>query len=78
MTEKPAPCERILVEAYFPDYPDLQGDTEVLLDLLYGEVLLREEIGDKPGLAGVGLRGFGTLPPWGGRLLIAPSYPLRE
>jgi hypothetical protein len=37
---------RICVEEYLARYPDLAGRDEAILDLIYGEVLLREELGD--------------------------------
>jgi serine/threonine protein kinase/tetratricopeptide (TPR) repeat protein len=39
--------ERVLVEAYVAREPSLAGDTEALLDLLYSEVMLREEYGER-------------------------------
>src|SRR5262249_53181837 len=41
--------ERVLVEAYLHDYPQLTGDPEGVLDLVYHEVVLREEAGELPG-----------------------------
>ena len=42
--------ERVLVEDYLKEFADLLGDPEVLLDLIYHEVIVREEFGDAPGL----------------------------
>jgi hypothetical protein len=42
--------ERILVEAYLAEHPALGGDPEALLDLIYSEILLREEAGETPQL----------------------------
>src|SRR5260370_1355856 len=44
--------ERVLVEAYLEQYPGLQGNVEALLDLIYNEVILREEHGEISQLAG--------------------------
>jgi serine/threonine protein kinase len=43
--------ERVLVEAYLQRHPRLQAQTECVLDLVYQEVLLREELGEVPQLA---------------------------
>jgi WD40 repeat protein/tRNA A-37 threonylcarbamoyl transferase component Bud32 len=40
--------ERVPVEDYLRRYPALAEDPEALLDLVYGEFVLREEVGDKP------------------------------
>ena len=40
--------ERLLVEAYLDSVPALRDDAETLLDLIYSEVLLREEAGEHP------------------------------
>ena len=40
--------ERLLVEAYLDSVPALRDDAETLLDLIYSEVLLREEAGERP------------------------------
>ena len=40
--------ECILVESYVARQPDLRHDCDVLLDLIYHEVMLREEHGDFP------------------------------
>lgn len=42
--------ERILVEAYLQQHPTLLIDRESLLDLIYSEVLLREEFSEHPQL----------------------------
>jgi serine/threonine-protein kinase len=42
--------ERILVESYLEQQPTLQADPEGLLDLIYNEMVLREEHGDSPRL----------------------------
>jgi serine/threonine protein kinase len=42
--------ERGLVEAYLREWPVLLGDTESQLDLIYNEMLLREDGGEVPGL----------------------------
>jgi hypothetical protein len=42
--------EQILVEAYFEQYPNLLDHEEAALDLIFGEVLLREEQGQAPSL----------------------------
>ncbi len=38
--------ERVPVESYLLQHPDLRGDVELLLDLIYQEVLLRLERGE--------------------------------
>jgi serine/threonine protein kinase/tetratricopeptide (TPR) repeat protein len=43
--------ERPLVEAYLAQEPALQADAEAVVDLIYNEVLLREEAGETPALA---------------------------
>src|SRR5690349_19187117 len=40
--------ERVPVEAYFEQHPWLQADGEWALELIYHEVLLREQVGEKP------------------------------
>jgi tRNA A-37 threonylcarbamoyl transferase component Bud32 len=40
--------ERIAVEGYLQRYPALVADPEAVLDVLYGEVLLREQQGEAP------------------------------
>ncbi|HJT76119.1 MAG TPA: serine/threonine-protein kinase, partial [Gemmataceae bacterium] len=42
--------ERAPAEAYLQWYPALRADPELALDLVYGEFLLREELGESPGL----------------------------
>ncbi len=40
--------ERVLVEAYLAKWPELPMHTEVLLELIYSEVVLREQLGEQP------------------------------
>src|SRR5262249_27302149 len=40
--------ECILAEAYLASYPAVGADPERAVDLVYGEFLLREELGEKP------------------------------
>jgi serine/threonine protein kinase len=40
--------ERIAAEAYLRDYPALLGDVERALELVYGEFLLRQKLGEAP------------------------------
>ena len=40
--------ERILAEAYLEQHPALLADPEALLDLIYSEIVLREENGENP------------------------------
>jgi hypothetical protein len=40
--------ERVPVETYLQEHPCLAADPERVLDLVYDEVLLREEFGEKP------------------------------
>src|SRR5262245_59313500 len=42
--------ERPLVEAYLEQHPALRTDPDGVLDLIYNEVLLREEAGEPPAL----------------------------
>jgi serine/threonine protein kinase/tetratricopeptide (TPR) repeat protein len=42
--------ERVPVETYLEQHPTLQTEPEGLLDLVYNEILIREEQGDRPGL----------------------------
>ena len=42
--------ERIVVEAYFDRHPSLKDDPEGVLDLIYNEIVLREENGKPPEL----------------------------
>jgi serine/threonine-protein kinase len=41
--------DRVPVEAYVQQYPALLADAEMLLDLIYSEVYLREQKGETPG-----------------------------
>jgi serine/threonine protein kinase len=43
--------DRVLLEALLVQHPVLLSEPDVLLDLIYAEVLLREEHGDRPALA---------------------------
>ncbi len=38
------------VESYLADHPELESDREALLDLIYGEISVREDLGDRPQL----------------------------
>ncbi len=40
--------DRVLVEAYLEQRPALRDDPELVLDLIYSEILLREELGECP------------------------------
>src|SRR6478672_4847094 len=42
--------DRVSVEDVLARYPHLAGDDNAVLDLIYNEVVLREELGEKPGL----------------------------
>ncbi len=42
------PDESMWVEAYFRQFPDLQADAEIAVDLLFNEFLLREKLGKPP------------------------------
>jgi hypothetical protein len=42
--------ERVPVEAYLAQHPSLAADPEAALDLIYQEVLLREQAGESPRL----------------------------
>jgi serine/threonine protein kinase len=42
--------ERVLLETYLQEYPSLQVETDELLELLYHEVVLREEQDERPSL----------------------------
>jgi eukaryotic-like serine/threonine-protein kinase len=42
--------DRVLVESILARYPHLASDDNAVLDLIYNEVLLREEAGEKPAL----------------------------
>src|SRR5439155_18350856 len=43
--------ERLPAESYLPLYPTLQTDLEYAVELIYGEFLLRQELGEGPRLA---------------------------
>jgi len=40
--------ERVLVESFLPRVPGLNADRAGLLDLIYSEIVLREEVGERP------------------------------
>jgi hypothetical protein len=40
--------ERRLVETYLASVPDLRGDDDAVLDLIYNEVVVRDELGEEP------------------------------
>jgi hypothetical protein len=40
--------ERVGAEAYLKALPDLAADPEAVIDLVYGEVVVREELGERP------------------------------
>ena len=40
--------DRVSAETYLNNFPSLKANNQALLDLVYNEVLLREENGDKP------------------------------
>jgi tetratricopeptide (TPR) repeat protein/tRNA A-37 threonylcarbamoyl transferase component Bud32 len=40
--------EPALVETYLASHPTLRGDTQAILDLIYNELVLREETGERP------------------------------
>src|SRR5687767_8964441 len=42
--------ERVLAEAYLQAHPQLAAEPEIAMDLVYGEFLLREELGETPEL----------------------------
>src|ERR1700730_13797044 len=42
--------ERVLVEAYLADQPAASADPDVILDLIYNEIVLREAGGEDPQL----------------------------
>jgi tetratricopeptide (TPR) repeat protein len=52
--------DRVRVENYLAEHPGLQADDEGLLDLIYNEIVLRQEHGDPPQLDEY-LRQFGRL-----------------
>jgi len=43
--------ERVPAEAYLSQLPTLHSNTDGLLDLIYGEILAREELGESPDVA---------------------------
>ena len=43
--------ERRLVEHYLDSAPDLRGDDDAVLDLIYSEIVVRDELGESPALA---------------------------
>ena len=45
--------ERVPAADYLRDFPALRGDPEAALEVIYGEFLLREELGEAPALGGV-------------------------
>src|SRR6476620_163542 len=42
--------ERVMAETILKQHPGLQSDTEATLELVYNDVLLREELLESPGL----------------------------
>src|SRR5262245_53721011 len=40
--------DRVAVAAYLRDFPSLAGDSEAVFELVYNEILIREEIGECP------------------------------
>ena len=40
--------QRVRVEIYLGQYPELMSEEETLLDLIYHEYVLRQELGDRP------------------------------
>jgi hypothetical protein len=40
--------DRVLAEAFLQRYPELQSDSNLATELIYHEVLLREELGERP------------------------------
>jgi len=42
--------ERVLAHSYLRDFPRLNEDPEAVLELIYGEILIREELGESPDL----------------------------
>ncbi len=49
-TNQYAPPEGILVEEYFKQFPQLQAETKLAIDLILNEYSIREELGKRPGL----------------------------
>jgi serine/threonine-protein kinase len=43
--------ERVTAETYLRDFPELHAQTEAVVELIYGEFLLREHLGDAPSAA---------------------------
>ena len=43
------------VEAYLSLHPRIREDNESTFELIYGEFLLREELGDSPSLEGIAI-----------------------
>jgi WD40 repeat protein/serine/threonine protein kinase len=56
--------DRVPAEAYLERYPTLQADVEAAVDLIYGEFLMRERLGEAPELAEY----LGRFSPYAGRL----------
>jgi hypothetical protein len=48
--------ERVAVEAYLERWPALWDEPEAVVDLIYHEIVLREECGDPPSLEEYGSR----------------------
>jgi hypothetical protein len=46
--ERWARGERILVEEYFRQHPELSADEEAAVDLICSEILMREQLGERP------------------------------
>src|SRR5207302_1027275 len=42
--------EQILVEAYLAQFPELHKDSDSVFELVYAEFVLRESLGESPGL----------------------------
>jgi eukaryotic-like serine/threonine-protein kinase len=42
--------ERVLVETYLDEQPQVRADVQAVLDLIYNEIMLREEAGESPQL----------------------------
>jgi WD40 repeat protein/tRNA A-37 threonylcarbamoyl transferase component Bud32 len=51
LTERWRRGERVWAEAYLERLPALRSSTECVLDLIYGEILVREELGEAPEVA---------------------------
>src|SRR5262249_22462606 len=54
----------ISAECLFERYPQLQADTEAVLELIYNEILLRQQAGESPSLEDYQRR----FPQWAARL----------